>query len=284
MTPKISGPHSELTAATAHLRVYEPLSAFEDWAQSIILKSPKRSWQQSDEHESHLLWARTLRSVSDPFPHDEPEFFRTVTTVGHDGAEHTRYCPAQLQARSLLAAEQAEAAMRAEVFDLLVPPTARSANATRLDTNRLAVDLTHLNTRTATWGVPLSWFILFREDDEYEVHEVGERLRSVRLLTTFGQAVERLSWAMQVLVTHAPQTPLFEELGQLGTWLEGFDTESVIELDYGTLAELVWPDDSINDLYHGIQALEDGDMTGAAAAYRRLANRWLGPRHLARAN
>lgn len=284
MIPKISGPHEELTAATANLRVYEPLSAFEDWAQSIILSSPKRSWQQANELEANLLWARTLRKISDPFPHDEPEFFRSVTILGHDGAEHTRYCPAQLQARSVLASEQAENAMRSEVFDLLVPPAARSANAARLDANKLAVDLTHLNTRTATWGIPLSWFVLFHEDDEYEVHQEADKLRSVRLLTTFGQAVERMAWAMQVLVTHAPQTPLFEELGQLGSWLEGFDPESVIELDYGTLAELVWPDDSANDLRHGLQALEDEDLTSAAAAYRRLANRWLGPRHLARAN
>lgn len=284
MIPKISGPHEELTAATAHLRIYEPLASFEDWAQSIILSTPKRTWQQSDAHEAQLLWARTLRDVSDPFPYEEPEFFRSVTTVGHDGMESTRYCPAQLQARALLAAEQAEESMRSEVFDLLVPPAARSANAMRLDTSRLAIDLTHLNTRTATWGIPLSWFALFREDDEYEVHQAGDKLKSVRLLTTFGQAVERLSWALQVLVAHAPQAPLFEELGQLGTWLEGFDKESVIELDYGTLSELVWPDESINDLFHGIQALEDDDLTGAAAAYRRLTNRWLGPRHLARAN
>lgn len=284
MLPRISGPIEELTAATAHLRVYEPLAAFEDWAQSIILSTPKRSWQQSDTHEAQLLWARTLRKVSDPFPHDEPEFFRSIAVLGYDGSEHTRYCPAQLQARALLAAEQAEEAMRSEVFNLLVPPTARTANAERVDANRLAVDLTHLNTRTSTWGIPLSWFALFREDDEYEELQAEDRLRSVRLVTTFGQAVERLSWALQVFVAHAPQAPLFEELGQLGSWLDGFDKDSVIELDYGALSELVWPDESINDLHQGIQALEDDDLTGAAAAYRRLSNRWLGPRHLGRAN
>lgn len=284
MTAEISGPLQELSAATAHLRVYEPLAAFEDWAQSIILSTPKRDWQQSEEHETRLLWTRTLRRVSDPFPHDEPEFFRAVTVAGYDGTEHTRYCPGQLPARALLAAEQAEEAMRPEVFDLLVPPAAREANAVRLDTNRLAEDLTHLNTRTSSWGIPLSWFALFREDDEVRVHQQGDKLRSVRLLTTFSQAVERLSWALNVMVAHAAQAPLFEELGQLGTWLEGFDRESVLELDYGTLAELVWPDDSVNDLHHGLQALEESDATGAAAAYRRLSNRWLGPRHLGRAN
>ncbi|GAA3300731.1 hypothetical protein [Glutamicibacter nicotianae] len=284
MTAKMTGPAAELTAATAHLRVYEPLDAFEDWAQSIILRTPRRTGEQWDAFENERLWSRTLRNVSDPFPHDEPEFFRSVKSLDYQGTEHTRYCPGQLQARSLLAAEQAEEAMRTEVFDLLVPPAARQANAQRVDADRLAKDLTHLHTRTSSWGIPLGWFALFREDDEHELVHSGEQLKSVRMYASFEQAINRLSWAVQTLATHAPQSQLFEELGSLGGWLETFDSRSVIELDYGLLAEIVWPDESVNDLMHGIQALEDEDLTSAAAAYRRLSSRWIGPRHLGRAN
>lgn len=284
MTSKMTGPTAELAAATAHLRVYEPLDTFEDWAQSIILRSPQRTAEQWDEFENEKLWQRTLRSVSDPFPHNDSEFFRSIKVLDYQGVEHTRYCPGQLQARSLLAVEQSEEVIRAEVFDLLVPPAARKANAQRVDPDRLAGDLTHMHTRTSSWGIPLSWFALFREDDEYEQRHDGDRLKTVRVYTTFEQAVERLAWAVQALATHAPQSQLFEELGGLGSWLESFDSRSVIELDYGLLAEIVWPDDSSNDLMHGIQCLEDGDPTGAAAAYRRLSNRWIGPRHLGRAN
>ncbi|MGO2053415.1 hypothetical protein CIK76_09690 [Glutamicibacter sp. BW80] len=284
MTRKLTGPLAELTAATAHLRVYEPLDAFEDWAQSIILRTGQRSASHWDSFENERLWERTLRPISDPFPHHEAEHFRSLKILDYEGNEHTRYCPGQLQARSLLAAEEAEEAIRTEVLDLLVPPAARSANAERVNPDRLAADLTHLHTRTSTWGIPLSWFALFREDDEYEQVHVDDRLLTVRLIVPFDQAVERLSWAVQTLVTYAPQAPLFEELGALGSWLESFDSRSVIELDYGMLAEIVWPDESANDLMHGIQAIEDGDLPTAAAAYRRLTNRWLGPRHLGRAN
>lgn len=284
MNSKLTGPTNELASATAHLRVYEPLEAFEDWAQSIILRSPARTADQWDEFENEHLWRRTLRNVSDPFPHDDPEFFRRVKTLDYQGTEHTRYCPGQLQARSVVAAEQAQEAIRPEVFDLLVPPAAREANSQRIDPQRLAADLTHLHTRTSSWGIPLSWFALFREDDECETVHDGERLKTVRMYVGFDQAVERLAWAVQTLVTHAPQSQLFDEFGDLGAWLESFDDRSVIELDYGLLAEIVWPDDSTSDLLDGLQALEDGDMTGAAAAYRRLSNRWLGPRHLGRAN
>lgn len=280
----MSGPLDELTTATAQLRVYEPLEAFEDWAQAIILSSPQRSADEWDKVENYKLWQRTLRKVSDPFPHVEQEFFRTLKILDYQGTEHTRYCPAQLHARSLLAAEQAEESMRAEVFDLLVPPTARAANGQRVDPDRIAGDLTHLHTRTSSWGIPMGWFSLFREDDECEVLQVGDRIKTVRLIVPFEQAINRLAWAVQAMVTHAPQAPLFEELGALGSWLETFDSRSVIELDYGLLADIVWPDDSVNDLLHGIQALEESDMTGAAAAYRRLSNRWIGPRQLGRAN
>ncbi|WP_313814535.1 hypothetical protein [Glutamicibacter sp.] len=281
---KMTGPLEELTAATAHLRVYEPLSSFSDWAQSIILNSPRLSSGQCDRLENQQLWERTLRDVSDPFPHADDEFFRSVKMVDYQGTEYTRYCPGQIQARSLLAAEQAEEAMRAEVFDLLVPPAARRANGQRMDTDRLAADLTHLHTRTSTWGIPLSWFALFRDDDEAEIVYAEERLKTVRLYVPFEQAIDRLAWAVQAMAAHAPAAPIFEELGTLGGWLESFDPQSVIELDYGLLAEIVWPDDSVNDLMHGIQALEDSDMTSAAAAYRRLSNRWIGPRQLGRAN
>ena len=144
--------------------------------------------------------------------------------------------------------------------------------------------MTHLHTRTSSWGIPLGWFALFREDDEHELVHSGEQLKSVRMYASFEQAINRLSWAVQTLATHAPQSQLFEELGSLGGWLETFDSRSVIELDYGLLAEIVWPDESVNDLMHGIQALEDEDLTSAAAAYRRLSSRWIGPRHLGRAN
>ena len=284
MPRRTTGPAAQLTAATAHLRVYEPLDVFADWAQAAILSSAPRTARQWDEHENQLLWSRTLRSVSDPFPHDEPEFFRTLKVLDYQGQEHTRYCPGQLHARSLLAAEQAEEAMRPEVFSLMVPPTARQANAQRVDADKLAADLAHLHTRTSTWGIPLSWFSLFRDDDEFELDHLGGQLASARVIVPFDQAINRLAWAVQAMASHAPQAPLFEELGALGSWLENFDERAVIELDYGQLAELTWPDDSPSDLQQGILGLEEGDMTLAAAAYRRLTSRWLGPRHLGRAN
>lgn len=60
MNPKLTGPTSELTSATALLRVYEPLDTFEDWAQSMILRAPARTADQWDEFENARLWQRHL--------------------------------------------------------------------------------------------------------------------------------------------------------------------------------------------------------------------------------
>ena len=66
--------------------------------------------------------------------------------------------------------------------------------------------------------------------------------------------------------------------------MEVFSPAAVLELDYGPVADLVYPDDSPSDVRLGIESLADGDMTGAAAAYRRLASRWIPIRQLARAS
>jgi hypothetical protein len=77
---------------------------------------------------------------------------------------------------------------------------------------------------------------------------------------------------------------LLDELTTLTEWLEEFHPDSMVELDYGSVADRVFPDESPTDVLLGIECLAEGDMTGAAAAYRRLASRWIPIRQLARAS
>ena len=174
--------------------------------------------------------------------------------------------------------------MRPQLLELLVPNAARAANALRIDEQQFTDDLAHLHTRTATWGIPFGWFVLVHEDDEYEVVEDEEELLSSRIYTPLHQALNRARYAAATLAIHAPEMDLLDELTALSEWLMLFDKDSMVELDYGRIAALVWPDDSPHDLRLGIESLADSDMAGAAAAYRRLSNRWLAVRQLARAN
>ena len=281
---QVNGGNRRALPPTSYLRVYEPLSAFSDEDQLLITGTRHGDRETLEDETAADALKRLTRQLSDPFPHQHHEVFRKLSITGWDGAPHTLYCPDQLATRAILASEQLDGSMRPQLLELLVPNAARAANALRIDEQQFTDDLAHLHTRTATWGIPFGWFVLVHEDDEYEVIEDEEELLSSRIYTPLHQALNRARYAAATLAIHAPEMDLLDELTALSEWLMLFDKDSMVELDYGRIAALVWPDDSPHDLRLGIESLADSDMAGAAAAYRRLSNRWLAVRQLARAN
>ncbi|RAX49154.1 hypothetical protein DQ353_11330 [Arthrobacter sp. AQ5-05] len=279
-----SGASRRALPPTSYLRVFEPLRAFSDADQRLAVATGRVNREALEDDSAAAALARLTRPASDPFPHHHTEIFRRLVTTSWDGAVNTLYCPDQLATRTILASEQLDGSMRPQLLELLVPSAARAANAARVDRQRFTDDLAHLHTRTATWGIPFGWLILVHEDDEVDIVEDGEELLSSRIYTPLNQALDRVRYAAATLAIHAPEMDLLDELAALSEWLQLFDKESVVELDYGRIATLVWPDDSPHDLRLGIESLAESDMTGAAASYRRLSNRWLAVRQLARAN
>ena len=70
-----------------------------------------------------------------------------------------------------------------------------------------------------------------------------------------------------------------EILDETGKWLDRFDRESVVELDYGGVVELVDDealrnDDSADQVRDALQALRAGDTAAARASYDRLREFW----------
>lgn len=281
---QISGANRRALPPTSYLRVFEPLRAFSDQDQAVAVSTGRVGREVLEDSTAAAAIKRLTRPLSDPFPHQHRESFRKLVTTTWDGSIHTLYCPDQLATRTILASEQLDGSMRPQLLELLVPSAAREANALRVDKDRFTEDLAHLHTRTSTWGIPFGWLILVHEDDEVEIVEDGEELLASRIYTPLHQALDRARYAAATLAIHAPEMDLLDELAALSEWLQLFDKESVIELDYGRIAALVWPDESPHDLRLGIESLAESDMTGAAASYRRLSNRWLAIRQLARAN
>lgn len=281
---QISGANRRALPPTSYLRVFEPLRAFSDQDQAVAVSTGRVGREVLEDSTAAAALKRLTRPLSDPFPHQHRESFRKLVTTTWDGSIHTLYCPDQLATRTILASEQLDGSMRPQLLELLVPSAAREANALRVDKDRFTEDLAHLHTRTSTWGIPFGWLVLVHEDDEVEIVEDGEELLASRIYTPLHQALDRARYAAATLAIHAPEMDLLDELAALSEWLQLFDKESVIELDYGRIAALVWPDESPHDLRLGIESLAESDMTGAAASYRRLSNRWLAIRQLARAN
>lgn len=266
------------------LRIYEPLEAFSDAQQLIILEQRSRARRDTEELERGESIRRVTRTVSDPFPHHASDLVRVLHFPGASGTTAPYYCPNQLAVRASLAAESLGRNIHGPLADVLVPEVAKEAHQARLDPETFADSVAKLHTRSGTWGVPFAWFVLVHEDDLTEVIEEDDSVRTVRISATIDQCIDRARHAVASLAVAAPELDLLEELTEITEWFGQFRRDAVVELDYGPVADLVFPDESPMDVRLGIECLADADMTGAAAAYRRLASRWIPIRQLARAS
>ncbi|MDQ4501234.1 hypothetical protein [Sinomonas sp. ASV322] len=266
---------------SSHLRVYEPIEAFTTAERERVKAGlPRKGGREElDAAESTAALGRVIGTTGDPFPGDGTEFTRSLTVNGN-----VLYCPSQLVLRSGLAAESVISTAPRILAELMLPEDARERHQARVD--RIAAESTspRINTRESLWGIPFSWFVLFQESDPTEVVEDGDQVRTVRIVASWAKAINRARFAVANLALAAPDMSMLDELTSLTEWLEEFHPDSAVELDYGRVADRVFPDESCLDVRLGIECLAEGDMTGAAAAYRRLASRWIPIRQLARAS
>jgi hypothetical protein len=296
---------------TSAVRVYEPLEAFPAEQQGALRKSAARRDSRAAVENAELLASlgRITRAGGDPFPTGRTDLVRVVpappagdgpakaapasAAVGAGGGvepagasmpDRLLYCPSQLVLRAGLAANALMEGIHGPLAQLLIPEEQRDKHQERIDEVRSHAGLGRVHTRASTWGIPFSWFCLFQESDPTDVVESEGHIVTVRIRATIAAALERVRYAVAHLAVAAPELDMLEDLTQLTEWLELFHPDSVVELDYGAVADKVYPDDSPLDVRLGIECLAEGDMTGAAAAYRRLASRWIPIRQLARAS
>jgi hypothetical protein len=267
---------------TAHLRVFSPLRAFSDVDQLLIREQPPRSRAAFDAAQRRALLTRATRAVTDPFPHETTESYR-VLHAGPPSGTASFWCPDQLPLRAGSSAGILEESIPSVLTDAILPDVAVQAHAERLQEQGMWLDDELVFTQEAVWGIPMSWFALFSPEAPFEVDEADEVLTSARVHTTLTLAIERATRMSATLSRAVEDLQLIDELVELVDWLEGFHPDSMVEMDYGMLARLVWPDDSIQDLHDGVESLGEADLTSAAAAHRRLMRRWLKVRMLGRA-
>ena len=282
------------------LRVYEPLDAFPEDQRPALKAAGERAVSRAAVENAELLASlgRITRPGGDPFPTGRTDLVRVMRHLGLPAADESKdsvdaadadgdallYCPSQLVLRAGLAANALMEGIHGPLAELLIPEEQRDRHQERIDLVSAREGATRVHTRASTWGIPFSWFSLFLESDPQEVVEAGGRILTVRVLAPIAEALDRVRYAVANLALAAPDLDMLDDLTQLTEWLELFHAESMVELDYGAVADKVYPDDSPMDVRLGIECLAEGDMTGAAAAYRRLASRWIPIRQLARAS
>ncbi|NUT72668.1 hypothetical protein [Pseudarthrobacter sp. C4D7] len=279
------------------LRVYEPLEAFPEDQRPAIKAAGAQAVSRAAVENAELLASlgRITRAGGDPFPTGRTDLVRVTTApapdsgAAADGADAAAepallYCPSQLVLRAGLAANALMEGIHGPLAELLIPEEQRDRHQERIDLVKARDGSTRVHTRASTWGIPFSWFSLFMESDRKDVVEAAGRILTVRIWAPITDALERARFAVANLALAAPDLDMLDDLAQLTEWLELFHVNSMVELDYGAVADKVYPDESPLDIRLGIECLAEGDMTGAAAAYRRLASRWIPIRQLARAS
>ena len=130
---------------------------------------------------------------------------------------------------------------------------------------------------SSSWHVPLRWFIAF-SPEERELVESADG-PTLRYRTIRREASSRLRTALDVLETVGMDDSVVADLKEYDEWLEEFPADSLVELDYASVAQLFQPadlvrDDSASELWESIEHLANEDYEEAGEMYARSATRW----------
>jgi hypothetical protein len=268
--------------ASSWLRVYEPLAAFDG--------DERRYWEQyladgralDPADGAALERSAALRAAAAAPVRALPDVGDEACVLEVDGV--TLLCPWRTRLRALLALEAFAAELPDLVLGAFVPGPVVAAALEELE--GLRADEADLRTHVlqSTWQVPLRWFVAV-DPSEREV-STGEGAgrtarRSGRRLvyrTPMSRARRRAARALDVLRRTVDDGPVTEGVEELARWLEEFHPRSLLELDYGGVADLLddaelASDESARDVAGALAALGDGDPGRAASAYARVTAR-----------
>ena len=258
------------TPYVASLRVYEPIDAFEPAEQLRWQAIPITA---STGYEEQIRALRRLISSEPP-------------ALTADGAhilefEEKRYvAPWSTAARSWAALETFKDSMPQNVARFFVPSNVEEAIL--INSENVEDKVPHI--LTETWLIPPRWFSLFEPTERIRGHNQDGAFTVLR--TSISNAKKRCMFTHQSVVGAFGNGPIEEEIADLLEWLNMFHSQSLVELDYGGLANYVEQvlkedgleglegDTSVEDIQLSLNGLATGDGAQAGLGYERLVTRW----------
>ncbi|MFR9794662.1 hypothetical protein ACL02U_01955 [Streptomyces sp. MS06] len=280
--PKVSS--SVVVPYATYLRVYEPLAAFPEPERSHWARYARRRERPSYQDELRRSLADLLPTPPVAVPVQESA---DAFVLEADGG--VCVCPWRTRLRGWQALGDLDEDLPKPVLDAALPEVVRRQTAQDYERWLVRNPDARPWIRTATWQVPLNWFVLVSDEERRFDKGSGEVPPMLRYRTPMVQARRRVARGLRALRDAVDEGPLIDGLVDVGRWLEEFHPRSVVELDYGGLVHVLpagelEDDHSAADVAEGIEALRRGDQVAAGEAYGRLVERWRSVRDLRSAN
>jgi hypothetical protein len=261
---------------TCYLRVYEPLALFPPHERDTW-----ESQSQGDDELDALASQRWLITAalpgSDSFSAlDAGAFIRRVQ-------DQVLVCPWRTRLRMLTGLLAFRSLVPDEVADAFVPEMEAQRAARELATIDEQAPEMRSHILHANWHVPLRWFGAFDDSERILIEDKGG-LR-LRYETRTSQAKTRLHYALTILESAHVDDSITAALRELIDWLSMFSDSGLLELDYGTVAQMFDEEDLLEDRSAGevqqcLRALEEGDLAEAGRLFATLSERWADARSL----
>lgn len=260
-----------MTSYASHLRVYEPLASFpaderSRWEGYLASgQVPSRQHGVLLEHHHAVVAAIGHPPASDV----EHAFVHRV-----EGQSYL--CPWRTQLRTWVALAEFRASLPVEIADAFVPRATAEVAERELALARARSPELKTHIMSATWQVPLRWFVLFEGEERRLSLEPD---RALSYLTTMANARRRVARTLAVLRRTVEEGMITDGVEDLGRWLEEYHPRSLVELDYAGLVTLfddeeLLDDESAAEVAHAVACLAAGEAEEASAMYAKVSERW----------
>lgn len=265
----------------AYLRVYEPLSAFPDASRDRLRHLAEQSPLARADVGVHeqLLWLKSQDAGLAALPGERadgsPLPVRDVMAVRGDSGE-LLICPLDLRAR---AAAAVVGFLSTAAAPLREATLGGAAERLRVKAGTVLGELPGgaVHVVSTTWTVPLPWFVLV--EPEERVVEGSGGTATVYWLIPMRVARQRVQRAFELAEATFGESGPTKVLQDTARWLAHFHENSVVELDYGGLVQLmgedgVEADTSAEDVNAILDAIEQPDPGAVAERFEKLRDFW----------
>ncbi|MEI6867878.1 MAG: hypothetical protein WCK62_05195 [Actinomycetes bacterium] len=258
------------TPYVASLRIYEPIKAFEPAEQLRWAGISAEEATDSEEQERAL---RRMIVIEPPALKPDGAHILDI-----DGRRYVS--PWSTATRCWSALGDFKESMPLPVTRFFVPENMEEAIT--INSELMEDKVPHIISET--WMIPPRWFSLFEAADRNRGQDKNGAF--TLLQTSISKAKERCLFSHQTVVSSFGVGPIEQEIADLLEWLNLFHAESLVELDYGGLAEYlaqlliadgesgIDADTSVEDLHLSLAGLASGDGAMAGQGYERLITRW----------